>query len=111
MATGSEDPTNKVKIPYLKNKTGGYSSAGFTDVMEFDKFARGKKLLQPRFHLQTARSHIVQAKVFVINPMGFNLILTEYSLERFLRSLRLQHRLRVPAEAAAAQETKASEVK
>ena len=38
-----EDPT-KVNIPYLKNKQGDILQPAFTDVMEFDKFARGKKL-------------------------------------------------------------------
>ena len=43
MATDPEDPT-KVNIPYLKNKQGDILQPAFTDVMEFDKFARGKKL-------------------------------------------------------------------
>ncbi|MDD7730545.1 MAG: SseB family protein, partial [Clostridia bacterium] len=43
MATDPDDAT-KVNIPYLKNKQGDILQPAFTDVMEFDKFARGKKL-------------------------------------------------------------------
>ena len=50
MATDPEDPT-KVNIPYLKNKQGDILQPAFTDVMEFDKFARARSFGQPRFHL------------------------------------------------------------
>ena len=94
MATDPEDPT-KVNIPYLKNKQGDILQPAFTDVMEFDKFARGKKLRAAKVPFAKLPGLIInQAKAFVINPMGF---LTEYSLERFWvwRFLRLQYRLRV----------------
>ena len=75
MATDPEDP-NKVNIPYLKNKDGDILQPAFTDVMEFDKFARGKKLRAAKVPFATLPGLIIkQAKGFVINPMGFNLIL------------------------------------
>ncbi len=75
MATDPEDPT-KVNIPYLKNKQGIFFSRLFTDVMEFDKFARGKKLQAAKVPFAKLPGLIInQAKAFVINPMGFNLIL------------------------------------
>ena len=84
MATDPEDP-KKVNIPYLKNKQGDILQPAFTDVMEFDKFARGKKLRASKVPFAKLPGLIIsQAKAFVINPMGFNLILDREQLGRIL---------------------------
>ena len=84
MATDPEDP-NKVNIPYLKNKDGDILQPAFTDVMEFDKFARGKKLRAAKVPFAKLPGLIIkQAKGFVINPMGFNLILDRVQLGKIL---------------------------
>lgn len=111
MATDPEDPT-KVNIPYLKNKQGDILQPAFTDVMEFDKFARGKKLRAAKVPFAKLPDLIInQAKAFVINPMGFNLILDRVQLGKIL-GVEIPPAA-VPAESApaeaAAQETKASE--
>ena len=111
MATDPEDPT-KVNIPYLKNKQGDILQPAFTDVMEFDKFARGKKLRAAKVPFAKLPGLIInQAKAFVINPMGFNLILDRVQLGKIL-GVEIPPAA-VPAESApaeaAAQETKASE--
>ena len=111
MATDPEDPT-KVNIPYLKNKQGDILQPAFTDVMEFDKFARGKKLRAAKVPFAKLPGLIInQAKAFVINPMGFNLILDRVQLGKIL-GVEIPP-ASVPAEsapaAAATQETKASE--
>lgn len=110
MATDPEDPT-KVNIPYLKNKQGDILQPAFTDVMEFDKFARGKKLRAAKVPFAKLPGLIInQAKAFVINPMGFNLILDRVQLGKIL-GVEIPPAAapaeNAPAEAAA-QETKAS---
>ena len=82
------------------------------DVMEFDKFARGKKLRAAKVPFAKLPGLIInQAKAFVINPMGFNLILDRVQLGKIL-GVEIPPAA-VPAESApaeaAAQETKASE--
>lgn len=70
MATDPEDPT-KVNIPYLKNKQGDILQPAFTDVMEFDKFARGKKLRAAKVPIcQTARSHYQPGESICDQPDG-----------------------------------------
>ena len=84
MATDPEEP-KKVNIPYLKNKEGDILQPAFTDVMEFDKFARGKKLRAAKVPFAKLPGLLIgQAKAFVINPMGFNLILDREQLGRIL---------------------------
>ena len=84
MATDPEDAT-RVNIPYLKNKEGDILQPAFTDVMEFDKFARGKKLRAAKVPFAKLPALIInQAKAFVINPMGFNLILDREQLGKIL---------------------------
>ena len=53
--------------------------------MEFDKFARGKKLRAAKVPFAKLPGLIInQAKAFVINPMGFNLILDRVQLGKIL---------------------------
>ena len=113
MATDPEDP-NKVNIPYLKNKDGDILQPAFTDVMEFDKFARGKKLRAAKVPFAKLPGLIIkQAKGFVINPMGFNLILDRVQLGKILgiQIPPMSTPEQAPAQADTPTETKAAEEK
>ena len=80
----SEDP-KKVNIPYLKDKEGKILQPVFTDVMEFEKFARGKKLRLMKVPFQKLPELMMQqAENCVINPMGFNLILSREQLTKII---------------------------
>lgn len=84
MDTNPEDPS-KVNIPYLKNKEGEILQPAFSDIMEFEKFARGKKLRAAKVPFAKLPELLMQqAKAFVINPMGFNLILDKNQMNRIL---------------------------
>ena len=107
-----QEEDGKLHIPYLKNKEDKIMQPVFTDVMEFDKLARGKKLRAAKVPFAKLPGLIInQAKAFVINPMGFNLILDRVQLGKIL-GVEIPP-ASVPAEsapaAAATQETKASE--
>ena len=79
-----EDP-KKVNIPYLKDKEGKILQPVFTDVMEFEKFARGKKLRLMKVPFRKLPELMMQqAENCVINPMGFNLILSREQLTRII---------------------------
>ena len=54
MSASEEDPS-KVNVPYLKNKDGKILQPVFSDVMEYEKFARGKKLRIAKIPLQSFR--------------------------------------------------------
>lgn len=109
MATDPEEP-KKVNIPYLKNKAGDILQPAFTDVMEFDKFARGKKLRAAKVPFAKLPGLLIgQAKAFVINPMGFNLILDREQLGRIL-GIKIPAAVPAPApQPEEAQGTQASE--
>lgn len=79
-----EDP-KKVNIPYLKDKEGKILQPVFTDVMEFEKFARGKKLRLMKVPFRKLPELMMQqAENCVINPMGFNLILSREQLTKII---------------------------
>ena len=78
------DPA-KVNIPYLKNKEGKILQPVFSDVLEYEKFARGKKLRIAKIpFVKLADIMIQQAEALVINPMGFNLILNREQLKKII---------------------------
>lgn len=82
MDVDKDDP-KKVNIPYLKNKDGKILQPVFTDVMEFEKFTKGKKLRMAKVTFDKLQGLLMeQASAFVINPMGFNLVLDKQQLER-----------------------------
>ena len=84
MATDENDP-KKVNIPYLKNKEGKILQPVFSDVLEYEKFARGKKLRIAKIpFVKLADIMIQQAEALVINPMGFNLILNREQLKKII---------------------------
>lgn len=73
----AEDDPKKVSLPYLKNKDGKILQPVFSDVMEFEKFAKGKKLRIIKLPFSKLPEILMeQAEAIVVNPMGFNLPLT-----------------------------------
>lgn len=79
-----EDP-KKINIPYLKNKEGKILQPVFTDVMEYEKFAKGKKLRIVKVTFDKLPGLMIQqAENYVINPMGFNLILSKEQITKIL---------------------------
>ena len=80
-----EDP-HKVNIPFLKNKEGDVLQPAFSDIMEFEKFAKGKKLRAARVPFAKLPDVLIpQAKAMVVNPMGINLILDKEQLNKILK--------------------------
>lgn len=81
------DPENpkKVNIPYLKNKNEEILQPVFSDVMEFEKFARGKKLRVAKVPFDKLPELMIQqASAYVVNPMGFNLVLNKEQLTKII---------------------------
>ena len=82
MATDENDP-KKVNIPYLKTKDEKILQPVFTDVMEFEKFAKGKKMRVAKVPFAKLLDLMIeQAHAYVINPQGFNLVLDREQLKR-----------------------------
>lgn len=81
----SKEDEKKINIPYLKNKNGDILQPAFTDVMELDKFAKGKKLNAAKVSFQKLPGLLMeQSKAFVFNPMGINLILNKEQINKIL---------------------------
>ncbi len=80
-----ENDEKKINIPYLKNKDGKILQPVFTDVMEYEKFARGKKhrLVKVSFD-KLPGLMLAQADFFTVNPMGLNLLLTKEQLTKMI---------------------------
>lgn len=75
----------KVKIPYVKNKNGDIYQPCYTDFGEFQKFNAKNKDVKMRLSAVSyddlPKYLVGQAKGFVFNPAGFNLILTKEQME------------------------------
>ena len=79
------DEPDKINIPYLKNKEGKILHPVFSDVMEFEKFAKGKKLRIAKVPFNKLPNILIeQAESLVINPMGFNLVLNRDQLKKII---------------------------
>lgn len=79
------DDPKKVNIPYLKDKEGKILQPVFTDAMEFEKFAKGKKLRLMKVPFDKLPGLMMQqTENYVINPMGFNLILSKDQLNKIV---------------------------
>ena len=84
MEVNEEDP-KQIRIPYLKNKNEEILQPVFTDVMELEKFTKGRKLRIAKVPLNKLPELMIQqAKAYVVNPMGFNLALTKEQLEKII---------------------------
>lgn len=84
MDVDPEDP-KKINIPYLKNKKEEILQPVFSDVMEFEKFAKGKKLRVAKIPFEKLPELMMQqASAYVVNPMGFNLVLNKEQLTKII---------------------------
>lgn len=82
MGVDENDP-KKVNIPYLKSKDGKNLQPVFTDIMEFEKFAKGKKMRVAKVPFAKLPDLLMeQSQAFTVNPMGFNLLLDKEQLNR-----------------------------
>ena len=82
MEASPEDP-KKISVPYLKAKNGDVLQPVFTDVLELERFARGKKLRAAKVPFDKLPGILIeQAKALVINPMGINLVLDRDQLTK-----------------------------
>ena len=76
------DDPKKISLPYLKNKDGKIFQPVFSDVLEFEKFGRGKKLRVAKLTFEKLSGIMMeQAEAIVVNPMGFNLLLNRKQME------------------------------
>ncbi len=80
-----EDP-KKMKLPYLKNKKGDILHPVFSDVMEYEKFAKGKKYKLAKVQFSKLPGVIIpDAVAFVVNPMGVNLLLNKDQMKKMTK--------------------------
>lgn len=80
-----EDP-KKMKLPYLKNKKDEILHPIFSDVMEYERFARGKKYKLAKVQFSKLPGVIIpDAVAFVVNPMGVNLILNKEQMKNLAK--------------------------
>lgn len=81
----NENEPEKINIPYLKDKKDQILQPVFTDVMEFEKFAKGKKMRVAKLPFAKLPELLMeQAFGYVVNPMGFNLVLTKDQLKQII---------------------------
>ena len=81
------DPENpkKINIPYLKNKKDEILQPVFTDVMELEKFTKGRKLRIAKVPFNKLPDLMIQQAIaYAVNPMGFNLILTKEQMAKII---------------------------
>ena len=84
MEVDKENP-KKINVPYLKNKEGQILQPVFSDVMEYEKFARGKKFRLAKIPFAKLPEILnTQAEAMVFNPLGFNLILNKEQFKNIL---------------------------
>lgn len=75
------------KLPYLKHQNGEIFFPVFSDIWEFQKYAKNNRRLRP---IQVPFQEITKfwvkdAKAYMINPMGFSLPLTKEMIPRLLK--------------------------
>ena len=76
-----QDGEKKLNVPFVKNKEGDMYQPCFSDIMEFQKFAAGRKIGSIKVDFQRLpRLLSKQAKGYVLNPAGINLILGKEQL-------------------------------
>ena len=79
------DEPDKVNIPYLKDKEGKILQPVFSDVLEFEKFAKGKRLRIAKVPFDKLPNVLIeQAEALVVNPMGFNIVLNRDQLKKII---------------------------
>ena len=80
------DGEKKINVPFIKNKEGDMYQPCFSDIMEFQKFAAGRKIGSIKVEFQRLPSLLAkQAKGYVLNPAGINLILGKEQLQKMAK--------------------------
>ena len=74
------------KMPYLKHQSGDIFFPLFTDVWEFQKYARNNKALRPIWipFKDITRFWVQDAKAYMINPLGYSLPLAKDMIPKIL---------------------------
>ena len=75
------------RIPYLKHQNGDIFFPLFSDIWEYQKYAKGNKTLRP---IQIPFADITKfwvndAKAYMLNPMGMSLPLSKEMVPRLLQ--------------------------
>ena len=84
MSVDEKDP-KKVNIPYLKSKDDKIMQPVFSDIMEFQKFAKNQKLRMARVPFTKLPEILMpQAEAWVINPNGINVVLNKDQMTKIL---------------------------
>ena len=91
LGDGPESLQEKLKnkdygMPVIKDKEGNALQPAFTDVIEFEKFAKGKGLAAvgiPFAHLGKVLAK--EAKGFLLNPLGFRIMMQRPMIEQLLK--------------------------
>ncbi len=86
MSVKEEEGEKKLNVPFVKNKEGEMYQPCFSDIMEFQKFAAGRKIGSIKVEFARLPGLLSkQAKGYVLNPAGINLILGKEQLQRMAK--------------------------
>lgn len=81
----SETEPQKVNIPFLKDKKDQILQPVFSDIMELEKFTKGKKMRIAKLPFSKLPEVMLeQAVAYVVNPMGFNLVLNKDQIKKII---------------------------
>lgn len=81
----SETEPQKVNIPFLKDKKDQILQPVFSDIMELEKFTKGKKMRIAKLPFaKLPEVMLEQAVAYVVNPMGFNLVLNKDQIKKII---------------------------
>ena len=84
MNVSEEDP-KKINIPFLKDKKEQILQPIFSDVMELEKFTKGKKMRVAKLPFTKLMDVMLEKAVaYVINPMGFNLVMNRDQIKKII---------------------------
>lgn len=84
MNVDPEDP-KKINIPYLKNKKEEILQPVFTDVMELEKFTKGKKMRIAKVPFAKLPELMIEKAIaYAVNPLGFNLVLNKEQITKII---------------------------
>ncbi len=85
-----KDPSQKAKIPFVKDKAGNIFLPCYSDLGEFEKFnAKNKNVkfcLLSIPYEELPKYLLKESKGFVFNPAGFHLILTREAMENMKKN-------------------------
>ena len=81
----SKDDPKKINIPFLKDKKDQILQPVFSDVMELEKFTKGKKMRVAKLPFAKLPEVMLEnAAAYVVNPMGFNLVLNKDQVKKII---------------------------